>query len=351
MKIALAQTLAARFLSTPFPATLILSPDGAEGAGIQNPPNAAKPLKIRGSGLLAPLGERIKVRGTPHNSNGQHSVATRTPMSMIFLIGAQMKIVFHFLILTFVAGCAPNDGPMQANRPPQPHTTTSTPRVNTFSIVAFDPATGELGVAVESKFFGVGSVVPWAKAGVGAIATQSAANVTYGTKGLDLLRAGKSAKEAVKLLTDEDAGRAIRQLGIVDANGNSASFTGAECQNWAGHKEGKTFCVQGNLLAGEVVVTAMTAAFEASQKVESSELADWLMAALKAGQAAGGDKRGKQSAALLVVRDRAGFGGANDRYIDLRVEDHPEPIQELSRLLEIHKQFYAGVHRNRPKRP
>jgi len=261
-----------------------------------------------------------------------------------------MKLLLNLLMLVLAAGCATNHGPVQA-----PHQSNlqlaAPPLVNTFSIVAFDPATGDLGVAVESKFFGVGSVVPWAQAGVGAIATQSAANVTYGAKGLELLRAGKSAKETVKQLTDEDARSAVRQLGIVDGKGNSASFTGDQCQSWAGHKEGKNFCVQGNLLAGEAVVMAMTAAFESAQKVEGSELADWLMAALQAGQEAGGDKRGKQSAALLVVREKAGFGGANDRYIDLRVEDHPEPIQELARLLEIHKKFYSGVHQNRPKRP
>ena len=260
-----------------------------------------------------------------------------------------MRKVFHLLVLFFVAGCAANDGHERAGFHPESRAATP-PRVNTFSIVAFDPATGDLGVAVESKFFGVGSVVPWAQAGVGAIATQSAANVTYGAKGLELLRAGKSAKETVKQLTDEDARRAVRQVGIVDGKGNSASFTGEQCQSWAGHKEEKNFCVQGNLLAGEAVVIAMTAAFEAAQKVAGSELADWLMAALQAGQAAGGDKRGKQSAALLVVRDKAGFGGANDRYIDLRVEDHPEPIQELTRLLEMHKQFYASAHQDRPKR-
>ncbi len=261
-----------------------------------------------------------------------------------------MKILFRLLLLSLATGCATHNTHIQSPLPSSAHAA-SMPRVNTFSIVAFDPVTGDLGVAVESKFFGVGSVVPWAQAGVGAIATQAAANVTYGAKGLELLRAGKSAKEAMKQLTDEDAHSAVRQLGIVDGKGNSASFTGEQCQSWAGHKEGKTFCVQGNLLAGEAVVTAMTTAFETAQKVEGSELADWLLAALQAGQAAGGDKRGKQSAALLVVREKAGFGGANDRYIDLRVEDHPEPIQELARLLEIHKQFYPGAHQNRPKRP
>jgi uncharacterized Ntn-hydrolase superfamily protein len=222
--------------------------------------------------------------------------------------------------------------------------------VNTFSIVAYDPGTGDLGVAVESKFFSVGSVVPWAKAKVGAIATQSSANVAYGAEGLELLASGKSAREAVKKLTEADEGRDRRQLGIVDAHGTVASYTGAKCNEWAGHYEGSNFCVQGNLLAGEAVVKAMTAAFEKARDEQETELADWLVAALQAGQYAGGDKRGQQSAALLVVRDKGGFGGANDRYIDLRVEDHAEPIKELARLLETHKKFFASAHRNRPTR-
>lgn len=227
---------------------------------------------------------------------------------------------------------------------------TNAPVVATFSIVGFDPATGELGVAVESKFFGVGSVVPWAKAKVGAIATQSSANITYGPEGLALLESGKSAKETLNQLTEKDSGRANRQAGIVDAKGNAASFTGEKCNAWAGHIEGTNFCVQGNILTGEEVVKAMASAYEAARAVKDSELADWLMAALDAGQQAGGDKRGRQSAALLVVREKGGYGAKNDRYIDLRVEDHTEPIQELSRLLEMHKKFYAGAHRNKPKR-
>ena len=227
---------------------------------------------------------------------------------------------------------------------------TGVPVVATFSIVGFDPVTGDLGVAVESKFFGVGSVVPWAKAKVGAIATQSSANTTYGREGLTLLEAGKSARETLNQLTTGDSGRDNRQAGIVDAKGNAASFTGAKCNAWAGHIEGTNFCVQGNILTGEEVVKAMAAAYEKARKVENSELADWLTAALEAGQQAGGDKRGRQSAALLVVREKGGYGGRNDRYIDLRVEDHAEPIQELSRLLEMHKKFYSGAHRNKPKR-
>jgi uncharacterized Ntn-hydrolase superfamily protein len=217
----------------------------------------------------------------------------------------------------------------------------SYPPVATFSIVGFDPATGELGVAVQSKFFGVGSVVPWAKAKVGAIATQSYANVAYGPEGLALLEGGQNASNVAHSLTAADSKAARRQLGIVDAKGNAASFTGDQCQPWAGHKIGKNFCVQGNILAGPEVMDAMASAYEAAQKKEATELSDWLTAALQAGQSAGGDKRGKQSAALLVVRENAGYAGGNDRFIDLRVEDHPEPIEELARLLGIHKEFYA----------
>ena len=227
---------------------------------------------------------------------------------------------------------------------------TNVPVVATFSIVGFDPATGDLGVAVQSKFFGVGSVVPWARAKVGAIATQSSANTAYGPDGLALLESGKSAKETLGQLTAADSGRDSRQAGVVDAKGKSASFTGTKCNAWAGHIEGTNFCAQGNILTGEEVVKAMASAYETARRVEGSELADWLMAALEAGQQAGGDKRGRQSAALLVVREKGGYAGKNDRYIDLRVEDHAEPIHELDRLLGMHKKFYAGAHRNKPKR-
>jgi len=218
------------------------------------------------------------------------------------------------------------------------------PLVHTFSIVAFDPKTGSLGVAVESKYFGVGSVVPWARAGVGAVATQSYAKMAYGFDGLTRMAAGESARATLDALTAADPQRAVRQVGMVDAKGGTASFTGAECLEWAGSREGENFVVQGNLLAGEAVVTAMREAFEKARASGEGELADWMMAALHAGQAAGGDKRGQQSAALLVVRAGAGPGGDNDRYIDLRVEDHAEPIRELTRLLALHKEFYAAAH-------
>ena len=223
-------------------------------------------------------------------------------------------------------------------------------QVATFSIVGFDPDTGDLGVAVQSKFFGVGTVVPWAKSGVGAIATQSYANIDYGPNGLAWLSRGLTAHETLNQLIAGDEGRERRQAGIIDARGRVAAHTGSGCNAWAGHLEGTNFCAQGNILANAGVVKAMADAFLDARDQPDSELADWLMAALASGQSAGGDKRGQQSAALLVVRDRAGYDGKNDRYIDLRVEDHPQPITELNRLLEIHKRFYRHAHQNRPTR-
>ncbi len=207
--------------------------------------------------------------------------------------------------------------------------------VATFSIVGYDAETGALGIAVQSKFFAVGSVVPWAEAGVGAIATQSYANTTYGPNGLKLLNSGLSAEQTLERLVAEDQGRATRQVGIVDAKGNVANYTGDECNEWAGAVSGENYTAQGNILAGEEVVKAMGKAFEETE----GELADKLMASLFAGQEAGGDTRGQQSAALLVVQAHSGYGGFNDRYIDLRVDDAEKPIEELQRLLEIHKEW------------
>ena len=205
--------------------------------------------------------------------------------------------------------------------------------VATFSIVAYDPDTGDLGVAVESRFFAVGSVVPWAKAGVGAIATQSFANTTFGPKGLQLLEKGLPAQEALDILVKGDPQSGQRQVGIVDARGRPATWTGAKCNPWAGGRTGKNYTAQGNILTGKEVVEAMASTFEATAGLP---LADRLVKALAAGQAAGGDSRGQQSAALLVVRDKGGYGGYNDRYIDLRVDDSPRPIEELQRLLDLH---------------
>lgn len=205
------------------------------------------------------------------------------------------------------------------------------PPVATFSIVARDPETGDLGVAVESKFFAVGSVVPWAQAEAGAIATQAFANTTFGPRGLALLERGLDPAAVLDSLLAADAGRDRRQVGIVDARGRSQSYTGSGCQAWAGHRSGPSYAVQGNILAGEPVVEAMERAFLAAR----GGLAGRLLAALEAGQAAGGDSRGQQSAALLVVRAGAGYGGFSDRYCDLRVDDHSRPIEELRRLYAL----------------
>lgn len=205
----------------------------------------------------------------------------------------------------------------------------------TFSIVARDPQAGELGIAVQSKFLAVGAVVPWAKAGVGAIATQSWANTSYGPRGLELLASGLSASETIAHLTGEDDGRASRQVGIVGANGEPASYTGDACSPWAGGCVGEHYACQGNILVGEETVQAMARTFEQT----SGHLCDRLLAALAAGQGAGGDSRGQQSAALLVVREGAGYSGFNDRFIDLRVDDAPQPIDELQRILQLHKLY------------
>jgi uncharacterized Ntn-hydrolase superfamily protein len=201
----------------------------------------------------------------------------------------------------------------------------------TFSIVAWDPGNGDLGVAVASKFPCVGAVVPWAVAGVGAVATQSWANTTFGPDGLALMRGGVPARDALERLLADDDGRDDRQVGVVDAVGGTATFTGPKCMNWAGGVTGGGFAAQGNILVGDSVVSAMAAAFTERQ----GDLCDRLLAALLAGDAAGGDRRGRQSAALLVVRERGGYEGGNDRYIDLRVDDHPDAPNELARLFTV----------------
>jgi uncharacterized Ntn-hydrolase superfamily protein len=222
-------------------------------------------------------------------------------------------------------------GPKPGQTAAPPAETAPRAVANTFSIVAYDPETKEWGVAVASKYLAVGAAVPFARAGAGAVATQSAVNVTYGPKGLELLGQGKPAEEVVKALTEADRGRDFRQLGVVDAKGNVASFSGKRCNAWAGSKTGKHYACQGNLLAGEKVVADMAKAFEAAK----GPLAWRLMAALEAGEKAGGDKRGKQSAALVVVREGWGPNGLGDRYLDFRVDDHNDPVQELARILAL----------------
>jgi len=201
----------------------------------------------------------------------------------------------------------------------------------TFSIVALDGETGDLGVAVASKFLAVGSVVPWANAGVGAIATQALANVRYGPDGLVALAGGASAEAVVAELTGRDAGGSQRQVGIVDARGGAASHTGDGCLPWAGGRTGDGFAVQGNILTGPEVVDAIVTSFLRT----TGPLPDRLLAALLAGDRAGGDRRGRQSAALLVVRSEGGYGEGDDRWIDLRVDDHPDPVPELIRVFGV----------------
>jgi len=207
---------------------------------------------------------------------------------------------------------------------------------STFSIVAHDPRAQEWGVAVQSKFLAVGAVVPWARAGAGAVATQSYANTSFGPDGLALMAQGLSAQSALDRLVAADEGRDRRQAGFVDAQGQPATFTGEQCHAWAGGLVGPHFAAQGNILVSAATVEAMARTFEQSE----GELADRLVAALAAGQAAGGDRRGQQSAAVLVVRPEGGYGGYNDRYLDLRVDDDPAPIERLKALVDLHHLFF-----------
>ncbi|HST18357.1 MAG TPA: DUF1028 domain-containing protein [Gaiellaceae bacterium] len=215
--------------------------------------------------------------------------------------------------------------------------------VATYSIAACDPAAGQWGVATQSKFLAVGSVVPWAEPGVGAIATQAYANPRYGPEGLALLREGLAADEVVRRLTDADDGRDHRQLGVVDGEGRGATFTGSECMDWAGGAAGTCFAAQGNILVGAETVDALAATFAAT---EGRPLARRLIDCLAAAQAAGGDRRGQQSAALLVVERDGGYAGLSDLLVDLRVDEHPEPITELARLYEMHDLLFGKTPRS-----
>ena len=205
--------------------------------------------------------------------------------------------------------------------------------VSTFSIVAHDPDEQAWGVGVASKFLAVGSVVPWARAGAGAVATQAFANTSFGPHGLGMMGNGQAAEVVLALLIAEDEGRARRQVGLVDQAGHSATYTGEACKPWAGGYTGSGFAVQGNLLAGSGVVESMAETFERC----SGEFPDRLYAALFAGDQAGGDKRGRQSAAILVVKAGSGYGGFNDRWLDYRVDNHPDPVAELGELLRLHR--------------
>ncbi len=209
----------------------------------------------------------------------------------------------------------------------------------TFSIVAHDPAESAWGVAVASKFLAAGALVSWARAGAGAVATQALARVSFGPRGLDLLANGLGAQETLERLLADDDDRDHRQIGLVDASGVAAAYTGPDCFDWAGYRVGQGYTCQGNILTGPETLDAMAAAFETTQ----GELAERLLAALAAGDRAGGDRRGKQSAAVLVVKPNGGYGGDNDRYLDLRVDDHSDPVTRLSELLALHRLYFGST--------
>jgi uncharacterized Ntn-hydrolase superfamily protein len=215
---------------------------------------------------------------------------------------------------------------------------TDPPVVATYSIAACDLEAGHWGVATQSKFLAVGSVVPWAEPHVGAIATQAYANPRYGRDGLELLREGLAAAEVVERLTDADDDRAQRQLGVVDAKGGSATFTGTECMDWAGGIAGSCFAAQGNILVGEETVAALATTFAATA---GRPLAERLLECLAAAQATGGDRRGQQSAALLVVEHEGGYAGLSDLLVDLRVDDHAQPVTELARIHGLHALLFG----------
>ena len=238
------------------------------------------------------------------------------------------------------------------SQPPHPPPSDFTKRAHTYSIVAYDSVTGDLGIAVQSKFPNVGGLVPWARAGVGAVATQALSNTDYGEQGLELLARGATAPEAMRMIMRSDPQPSQRQVGMVDAHGNSASWTGDSTFDWAGGRTGgradgqmggkgqlitgRDYAAQANIMVSDATVRNMAETFERSR----GSLADRLIAALVAGQAGGGDKRGMQSAALLVVRAKGGYLGGTDRYIDIRVYDAPDPIKELQRLYALHKLYF-----------
>jgi uncharacterized Ntn-hydrolase superfamily protein len=216
------------------------------------------------------------------------------------------------------------------------------PVIATYSIAACDLEAQQWGVAVQSKFLSVGSVVPWAEPEVGAIATQAYANPRYGPNGLALLREGLSAAEVVERLTAEDDGRDARQLGVVDGAGRSASWTGPDCNEWAGHRTGPCYAAQGNILVGAETVDAIAVTFEANAGLA---LAQRLLECLAAAQAAGGDRRGQQSASLLIVQRDGGYASLSDIVVDLRVEDHARPIEELRRIYGLHRLLFEVTPR------
>ena len=216
------------------------------------------------------------------------------------------------------------------------------PVVATYSIAACDLDAQRWGVAVQSKFLAVGSVVPWAEPQAGAVATQSYANPRYGPDGLALLRKGRTAQEVVDALVAADEGRAERQVGVVDARGGAATFTGESCQDWAGGRTGEGYAAQGNILVSAATVDALAETFE---RTAGQPLAERLLDCLRAAQAAGGDRRGQQSASLLVVEKDGGYAKLSDTLVDLRVDDHPLPIEELARIYDAHQLLFGATPR------
>jgi uncharacterized Ntn-hydrolase superfamily protein len=214
--------------------------------------------------------------------------------------------------------------------------------IATFSIVAFDPGRQDWGVAVQSKFLAAAAVVSWARAGAGAIATQANANMAYGPDGLKMMAGGMPAAEVVTALVSADDEAEDRQLGLIDRRGEAAAYTGSECHEWAGHIIGDGYACQGNILIPGTV-EAMAAKFEEARR-GNGELADWLVAALTAGQEAGGDSRGRQAAGVLVVRENGGYGDRTDRYLDLRVDDDPNPIRKMNELVRLHHLYFGDVN-------
>lgn len=216
------------------------------------------------------------------------------------------------------------------------------PPLTTFSIAAYDAAENAWGVAVASKFLAAGALVSWTRAGAGAVATQAFAKVGFGPQGLDWMASGMSAQETLDRLLAGDEDRDHRQVGLVDAQGNAAAYTGPDCFEWAGHRTGAGYTCQGNILTGPETLDAMAQAFEST----AGELSVRLVAALAAGDTAGGDRRGKQSAAVQVVKPGGGYGGDNDRYLDLRVDDHPDPVTRLAELLKLHQLYFGSTPEN-----
>jgi uncharacterized Ntn-hydrolase superfamily protein len=210
-------------------------------------------------------------------------------------------------------------------------------RPSTFSIVVYDPKEQAWGIAVASKFLAVGAVVPWARAGAGAVATQSYANTSYGPRGLEMMTTGKSAEETLQVLLVDDPQASQRQVGLVDAVGKPATFTGEDCYEWAGGLTGEHYAVQGNILTGPAVIEAMAKAFSNAP----GGIVRRLYEALRAGDLAGGDRRGRQSAAILVVKPEGGYAGFNDRWVDLRVDDHPDPVRRLGEILNLQELYFG----------